>query len=160
MSKALVAWFSAESGRTTALAETLASLTGADKFEIVPEKPYSKADLNWRNPMSRCNREQVGKKDVPIAGKVPDMADYDVLYLGFPIWYYNAPMVIKTFVKDYDLSGKKLVLFATSGGSDIGATAEKLQPYLSAGAVIAGGRVFSADASADTLKAWLDSLAL
>lgn len=157
MSKALVAWFSAERGSTTALAEKLASVTGADKFEIVPEKPYTKADLNWNNPLSRCNREQIAKKDVPVAGSV-DMAPYDTLYLGFPIWYYNAPMVIKTFVKGLDLSGKKLVLFATSGGSDIGKTAEKLQPFLSKGAVIAGARVFSSGTSEDELKAWLETL--
>ena len=157
MSKALVAWFSAESGSTTALAEKVAAITGGDKFEIVPQKPYSKGDLNYGNPMSRCNREQLAKRDVPYVGKV-DMARYDTLYLGFPIWYYQAPMIIKTFVKDYDLAGKKIVLFARSGGSDIGKTAEKLQPYLSDGATIAGGKVFSSSATEAEVKAWLETL--
>ena len=110
MSKTLVAYFSAESGSTKALAETLAMVTGADKFEIVPAKPYSKADLNYSNPLARCNREQIAKKDVPIAGTVVNMADYDTVLIGFPIWYYNAPMIIKTFVQQYDLAGKKIAL--------------------------------------------------
>ena len=83
MSKTLVAYFSAESGSTKALAETLAMVTGADKFEIVPAKPYSKADLNYSNPLARCNREQIAKKDVPIAGTVVNMADYDTVLIGF-----------------------------------------------------------------------------
>lgn len=158
MSKALVAWFSAESGSTAALAEKFAAVTGADKFEIIPKKPYSKADMNYTNPMARCNREQIARRDVSIAGTVANMADYDTVYIGFPIWYYNAPMIIKTFVKQYDLSGKKVVLFARSGGSDIGKTVEKLQPYLSAGTNVAGAKVFSADATEDEVKAWLASL--
>lgn len=158
MSKTLVAWFSAESGSTTALAEKFANITGADKFEIVPKKPYSRADLAYSNPLARCNREQIAKKDVPIAGTVSNMADYDTVLIGFPIWYYNAPMIIKTFVKQYDLSGKKVILFARSGGSDIGKTVEKLQPYLSAGTEVAGAKVFSASATEDELKAWIASL--
>lgn len=158
MSKTLVAFFSAESGSTKALAGTLAGVTGADVFEIVPKKPYSRADLTYSNPLARCNREQVAKRDVPIAGTVDNMADYDTVLIGFPIWYYNAPMIIKTFVKQYDLSGKTIGLFATSGGSDIGRTAEKLEPYLNAGTTISGAKVFSRDASEDTLKAWVESL--
>lgn len=158
MSKTLVAFFSAESGSTKALAETMAAVTGADVFEIVPKKPYSKADLNYNNPLARCNREQIAKKDVPIAGTVANMADYDTVLIGFPIWYYNAPMIIKTFVQQYDLAGKKLGLFATSGGSDIGKTAEKLAPYLNDGASVAGAKVFARGATEDTLKAWVESL--
>ena len=108
--------------------------------------------------MSRCNREQIAKKDVPIAGTVSNMAGYDTVLIGFPIWYYNAPMIIKTFVKQYDLAGKTIGLFATSGGSDIGRTAEKLEPYLNAGTTVSGAKVFSRDASEDTLKAWVESL--
>lgn len=158
MSKTLVAWFSAESGSTTALAEKFANVTGADKYEIVPAKPYSKADLNYTNPVSRCNREQIARRDVPIAGTVANMADYDTVFIGFPIWYYNAPMIIKTFVKQYDLAGKKVVLFARSGGSDIGKTVEKLQPYLSDGTTVAGAKVFSADVSEAELKNWIANL--
>ena len=158
MSKTLVAYFSAESGSTKALAETLAMVTGADKFEIGPAKPYSKADLNYSNPLARCNREQIAKKDVPIAGTVVNMADYDTVLIGFPIWYYNAPMIIKTFVQQYDLAGKKIGLFATSGGSDIGKTAEKLMPYLKNGATVSGAQVFARSASEEVLKAWVDTL--
>ena len=150
MSKTLVAYFSAESGSTKALADTLAMVTGADKFEIVPAKPYSKADLNYSNPLARCNREQIAKKDVPIAGTVVNMADYDTVLIGFPIWYYNAPMIIKTFVQQYDLAGKKIGLFATSGGSDIGRTAEKLQPYMP-GAKILKARVLKGAEELDEL---------
>lgn len=158
MSKTLVTYFSAERGTTAALAEKLAAATGADVFEIVPKKPYSKADLAYSNPLARCNREQIAKKDVPIADTVDNMADYDTVLIGFPIWYYNAPMIIKTFVKQYDLAGKTIGLFATSGGSDIGRTAEKLEPYLNAGTTISGAKVFARNASEDTLKAWVESL--
>lgn len=158
MSKALVAWFSAEAGYTSELADKFAKVTEGDKFEIVPDPPYSKADLAYMNPLARCNREQIAKKLVPYAGKVENMADYDTLYIGFPIWYNQAPMVIKTFVKDYDLSGKKLVLFGTSGGSTIGKTGEKLKPFLSDGATIVGGNIFSRDASEADVKAWLETL--
>lgn len=158
MSKTLVAWFSAERGTTATLAEKLAKVTGADTFEIVPEKPYTKADLNWNNPLARCNREQIARKDVPVAGTVENMADYNTVFLGFPIWYYNAPLVIKTFVKGYDLSGKKIVLFATSGGSDIGKTAEKLKPFLSDGAEIVDAKVLNGAVSEEALKAWVNSL--
>ena len=158
MSKTLVAYFSAESGRTKTLAEKMATAVGADLVEIVPKKPYSKADLNYSNPMSRCNREQFAKKDVPVATVVENMDEYDTVLLGFPIWYYNAPMVIKTFVKGYDFTGKKLCLFATSGGSDVGKTAEKLQPYLNDGAVISGAKLFNGAVSEADLKAWVESL--
>ena len=158
MSKTLVTYFSAERGTTTALPEKLAAAAGADVFEIVPKKPYSKADLTYSNPLARCNREQIAKKDVPIAGTVDNMADYDTVLIGFPIWYYNAPMIIKTFVKQYDLAGKTIGLFATSGGSDIGRTAEKLEPYLNAGTTVSGAKVFNGAVSEADLKAWVESL--
>ena len=127
--KTLVAYFSAQ-GTTAAVAETLAKRMGADLFEIRPQVPYTATDIRWTNPVARCNREKIGKKDVPVAGTVSDWASYDLVYLGFPIWYYGAPNVINTFCKGYDWQGKQAVLFATSGGSDIGRTAEKLQPYM------------------------------
>ena len=133
--KALVAYFSAE-GTTRALAEALAKKTGADLFEIRPQEPYSAADIKWTNPLARCNREKIGKKDVPVAGQVADWEGYDLVYLGFPIWYYGAPNVVNTFCKGYDWAGKRVVLFATSGGSGIGRTAEKLQPYLPKGQIV------------------------
>ena len=133
--KTLTAYFSA-SGVTAKAAKAVAEAAGANLFEIKPEIPYSSADLNWMNPLSRCNREKLGKKDVPVAGTVERMDEYDMIYLGFPIWYGGAPNVINTFLKGYNLSGKKIAVFATSGGSGIGKTAEKLQPYLSGAAVI------------------------
>ena len=128
--KALVAYFSAEFGATRAVAEDLAAALGADLFEIVPETPYTAADLRWTNPLARCNREHLAGKDVPVAGKVEDFAQYDTVFLGFPIWYGYQPLVVSTFCKAYDWSGKKVYAFATSGGSGIGRTAEKLRPFV------------------------------
>ena len=134
--KTLVACFSAQ-GTTAALAKRLADRLGADLFEIRPAEPYTAADIRWTNPVARCNREKIGKKDVPVAGTVADWAAYDKVYLGFPIWYYGAPNVVNTFCKGYDWAGKQVVIFATSGGSGIGRTAEKLQAYLSNGHIAA-----------------------
>ena len=156
MSKKLVAYFSA-SGVTAKVSATLADAAGADLFEIRPAVPYSVADLKWTNPLSRCNREKIGKKDVPIADTVENMADYDLIFLGFPIWYYGAPNIIQTFLKGYDLSGKKLVLFATSGGSEMGKTAAKLEPYLGGAEIVAEKR-FQPGADIDTMKQWLEIL--
>lgn len=110
MGKRLVAYFSA-SGVTKGLAEKLAEAIEADIFEIAPVEPYTEADLKWTNPLARCNREKAGKKDVAIKETVQDMDSYETLYIGFPIWYWAAPNIINTFVKQYDLSGKKIVLF-------------------------------------------------
>ncbi len=146
--KTLVAYFSAQ-GTTEKIAKELAEKLGADLFAIVPEVPYTEADIKWTNPLSRCNREKIGKKDVPVSGKVENFAGYDRIFLGFPIWYYMAPNVIVTFCKDYDWNGKSVVLFATSGGSNIGKTAEKLMPYVE-GATIESASVVK---SADEIKA-------
>ncbi len=148
--KALVVYFSA-SGVTAKVARAVAEAAGADVFEIKPETPYSEADLNWRNPFARCNREKIGGKDVPAAGRVENMAEYDTLYVGFPIWYGCAPNVVSTFLKSYDLSGKKIYAFATSGGSGIGRTAEKLRPY-APGAEVVEAKLFK---SADEARAWV-----
>ena len=131
----LVTYFSAE-GTTKTVAEEFAKKIGADIFEIVPKEPYTKADINYLNPLSRCNKEQIGKKDVPVEGKVTDFDKYDTIYIGFPIWYAAAPRVIYTFCKDYDFRGKKVYAFATSGGSGIGKTAEKLEEYIKGAASI------------------------
>ena len=148
--KALVAYFSA-SGVTARVAQAVAEAAGADLFTIKPEKPYTDADLNYMNPMARCNREKLGKKDVPVSGKVENMAEYDTLYVGFPIWYGCAPNVVNTFLKSYDLSGKKIYAFATSGGSGIGKTAEKLKPYAT-GAEVVEAKLLSSPSDA---KAWV-----
>ena len=134
--KTLVAYFSAEAGTTAKVAKELAADLGAELFEIVPEKPYTPADLKWTNPLARCNREKIGKKDVPVAGTVADWESYDRVYLGFPIWYYGAPNVVNTFCKGYDWQGKRVALFATSGGSGIGRTVEKLRPYVAGGEIV------------------------
>ncbi len=156
MSKVLVTYFSAE-GNTAGVAERLAEAIGADVFEIRPEKLYTKADLRWANPLARCNKEKIGKKDVPVRGSVENMEDYDVVFVGFPIWYAGAPNVVTTFLKGYDLAGKKIALFATSGGSGMGKTAAKLQPIVP-GAEIVGGRLVKTSEPTEELKAWAESL--
>ena len=125
----LVTFFSVE-GNTAKLAKEFAARIGADVFEIVPKEPYTKADINYLNPVSRCNREQIGGKDVPVEGVIDNFDKYDTVYIGFPIWYGQAPRVIHTFAKGYDWAGKTVHAFATSGGSGIGKTAEKLSPSL------------------------------
>ena len=155
--KSLVTYFSAE-GTTKAVAERLASAIGADTFEIKPEVPYSKADINWTNPLSRCNKEKIGKKDVPVSGKIENFDEYDVVFIGFPIWYYGAPNIINTFVKGYDWSGKKFALFATSGGSGLGKSDEKLKTLMTGNPEYIGGEKFSGNASEEELKAWAESL--
>ena len=125
----LVVYFSAE-GTTAKVAKAFSERMKADLFEIVPEKPYSAADIKWTNPLARCNREKFGKKYVPVNGRIENFSDYDTVVIGFPIWYGAAPNVVNTFCKGYDWSGKRVFAFATSGGSGIGKTAEKLKPYL------------------------------
>ncbi len=139
----LVAYFSAE-GNTKKVAEEFAREIGADVFEIVPEKPYTKAEITWVNPLARCNKEKIGKKDVPVQGRVPEFEKYEKVYLGFPIWYGCAPNVVNTFCKDYNWAGKKVYAFATSGGSGIGKTAEKLKPYVEGASEVDAIRVKSA----------------
>lgn len=129
MKKTLVTYFSAE-GTTAAVAKAFAESIGADIFEIVPEEVYSAKDLNWKNPLARCNREKIGKKDVPVKGKIDNFDEYDTVFIGFPIWYGCAPNIINTFCKAYNWGGRKVYAFATSGGSAIGKTAEKLRPYV------------------------------
>ncbi|MCR5784054.1 MAG: flavodoxin [Eubacterium sp.] len=144
MGKTLVTFFSAE-GTTAKVAKEFAERIGADIFEIVPEIPYSAADIKWTNPLSRCNKEQFGKKDVPVAGKVQNFEEYDTVYIGFPIWYGAAPRVIYTFCRGYDWDGKKVYAFATSGGSGIGKTAEKLEPYVEGAVSVEAKLVRSAE---------------
>ena len=154
--KALVAYFSAESGRTANAAKSLAAAIGADLFEIKPEKPYTSSDLNYMNPLARCNREHITKKQVPVSGKVENFVEYDTVLIRFPIWYGCAPNVVNTFCKEYDFTGKKVAAFATSGGSGIGKTAEKLKPYVSGADVIDAKLMNGVDE--DTLKRWVDGL--
>ena len=134
----------------------MAQATGADLFEIVPEKPYSETDVNWKNPLARCNKEKLGKKDVPVAGSIENFNQYDVVFIGFPIWYGTAPNVVNTFAKGYDWKGKKIGIFATSGGSGIGKTAAKLQPYV-VGAEIVDAQV-NLPLDEESLKVWADKI--
>ena len=150
--KILVAYCSAEKGRTAAVANVIAEQLKADLFEIKPTVPYSKADLRWINPFARCNKEKMGKKEVPVTGKIENFSDYDTVFLGFPIWYGCAPNVVNTFCKDYDWSGKKVFLFATSGGGGMGKSAEKLEPYVK-GAEIAGEKLVK---KPEEIKPWLE----
>ena len=113
--KTIVIYFSAEFGKTSAVAADFAKSAGADLFEIVPEKPYTKQDLNYMNPLARCNKEFAAKKDVPVQGHIENWDEYDKVFIGFPIWYGQAPRVIHTFAKDYDWTGKSVHAFATSG---------------------------------------------
>ena len=153
--KSLVAYFSA-SGNTGTLAMHLAKVADADLFRIEPVDPYTEADLRWTNPLARCNKEKFGRKSVPISSKVENWDEYELVLIGFPVWYYAAPNIIETFVKSYDFSGKKVALFATSGGSDITKAPGKLQPLMSA--EIIGAKLFRADESERKLKEWIGSL--
>lgn len=142
--KTIVIYFSAEKGKTRKIAEELSNSIDADLFEIRPEQPYSASDLMWMNPLARCNKEKLGKKDVPVIGRIENWGDYDTVYLGFPIWYYAAPNVVNTFCKGYDWNGKTLHIFATSGSSGIGKTAEKLERYVTGTKIADAKRVTSA----------------
>ncbi len=152
----LVTYFSAE-GRTAKVAGALSKMLRAELFEIKPEVPYTASDINWKNPLARCNKEKIGKKDVPLAEKPESIDGYDTIFIGFPIWYYGAPNIIQTFVKDFDWAGKTIYLFATSGGSDMNKTAEKLLPYMK-NAVISGEKLVKASDGLEGLKAWVKSL--
>ena len=117
--KVLVAYFSA-SGTTKGVAQQLAEVAGAELHEIKPAQPYTDADLDWRNKQSRSSVEMQDRKSRPaITDKISDMKDYDVVYVGFPIWWYTSPTIINTFMETYDFQGKTVIPFATSGGSSI-----------------------------------------
>ena len=147
----LVIYFSAEAGTTRKVAQDFAASVNADLFEIIPEKPYTPADLNWMNPLARCNREKIGKKDVPVIGTVESWESYETVYIGFPIWYGCAPNVVNTFCKEYDWNGKRIYIFASSGGSGIGKTAQKLEPYVKGSTIVDARKVRSAEELVDWL---------
>lgn len=155
--KTLVAYFSA-SGQTAKLAKTLAGVTGGDLFEIAPETAYTAADLDWMDKKSRSTIEMKDPESRPaIAGKVADMAQYDTVFVGFPIWWYQAPRIIETFLESYDFSGKTVIPFATSGGSGMGGTNKALAPSCT-GARLLEGKVFRSSTSTDTLREWVKTL--
>ena len=159
MSRKLVAYFSA-SGVTAKVAETLSEAIGADLYEIEPEVPYTKEDLDWMDKQSRSTIEMNDPASRPaIAGKRDNMDDYDTVFVGFPVWWYVAPTIINTFLESYDLTGKTIIPFATSGGSGMGKTNEKLQPSCPNSKLIEG-KVFKKSASKSELAAWVDGLKL
>lgn len=158
MSKKLVAYFSA-SGVTAEEAKTLAEAAGADLYEIKPEVPYTKADLNWMDKKSRSTTEMNDLSFRPaIADRNAGVENYDVIFVGFPIWWYIAPTIINTFLESYDFSGKTVVLFATSGGSGMGKTAAGLKGSVAADTTIIEGKLLNGRQSVEDLKAWTDSL--
>lgn len=153
MAKALVAFFSA-SGVTAQVAERLASAIGADLYEIKPEVPYTSRDLDWRNKRSRSSVEMSDSSSRPaIATRVENMGAYDVVFVGFPIWWYREPSIIDTFIEAYDFTGKTVVPFATSGGSGMGNVSRNLQA-LAPEAKVAQGERFSPRVAAGELAAW------
>ncbi len=153
MSKTLVAYFSA-SGVTAKVAKKLSDAIGADLFEIKPEVPYTKADLNW---MDKKSRSSIEMNDLsfrpPVAEKMDNMADYDTVYVGFPIWWYIAPTIINTFLEQYDMTGKTIIPFATSGGSGMGKTNDNLSSSCK-GAKLLEGKVLRSNVSAEELVSW------
>lgn len=149
MPKKLVAYFSA-SGTTARVAKELAEAAKADIYEIRPEMLYTSNDLDWRDKSSRSSVEMADKKSRPkLADKNAKIADYDVIFIGFPIWWYVAPHIINTFLESYDFTGKKVVVFATSGGSGFGNTVKELQPSAPKANIIEGkllnGRIDKAE---------------
>ena len=157
MSKKLVAYFSA-SGVTAKVAKTLASAIDADLHEILPVQKYTSADLDWTNKKSRSSVEMNDKSFRPaIANQIENMEQYDVVYVGFPIWWYVAPTIINTFLESYNLEGKVIVPFATSGSSGMGGTNADLKDSCK-GAELKEGRRFSSNAGAGELNAWAEKI--
>ena len=158
MAKKLVAYFSA-SGVTAKVADMLADAIGADIHEICPKVPYTKADLNWMDKKSRSSIEMTNKKIRPeIAESNVRIEEYDVVFLGFPIWWYVAPTIINTFLESYDFAGKKIILFATSGSSGFGKTAEELKVSVPASCEINEGKLLNGKQTIPTIRAWTETL--
>ena len=160
MPKTLVAYFSA-SGVTAKVADKLADALGADIYEIRPAVPYTKADLNWMNKKSRSTIEMNDKTIRPaIANKDARIDEYDTIFLGFPIWWYVAPTIINTFLESYDFSDKKIILFATSGGSKFGKTVEELKNSVPASCEIVEGKLLNGIQTIPSIRKWTESINL
>lgn len=157
MSAKLVAYFSA-GGVTAKAAKILAKAADADLYEIKPEIPYTSADLEWMNKKSRSSIEMSNPDSRPqLADTSAAIDKYDVIFIGFPIWWYTAPTIIKTFLEAYDFSRKTIILFATSGGSGFGKTAETLQKIVP-GATVREGRILNGNLDPAEIKNWTDKL--
>ena len=156
MSKTLVAYFSA-SGVTKRVAENLASAINADIYEIKPKNLYTDADLNWMDKTSRSSVEMSDWNSRPEIEEDNFSTDeYDKIFLGFPVWWYIAPTIINTFLEKHDFSNKKIVLFATSGGSRFGRTVENLKPSVDNSAEIIEGDILNSNPSKEQLKVWAE----
>ena len=156
MSKTLVAFFSA-SGTTKGAAEKLAAAAGGDLYEIRPAVPYTSADLNWQDRRSRSSLERNNPSSRPeLADKGADIAACDRIFLGFPIWWYTAPHIIRTFLEHTDFTGKTIILFATSGGSGLGNTARELASSCP-GAAIKTGKMLNGRQSKEALRQWAEN---
>ena len=159
MSKKLIAYFSA-SGSTAKLAKTLAAAADAALYEIRPAVPYERRDLNWMDKKARSTVEMQDKNCRPeLADHDAPVADADVIFVGFPVWWYREPSIIDSFLEAYDFGGKTVVPFLTSGGSDLGEGQGRIEA-LAKGATVLRGRRFSARASESELKAWIAGLKL
>ena len=159
MSKKLVAYFSA-SGTTASVAKTLAEAADAGLYEIVPETPYTSNDLNYNDSSSRSSQEMNDSDARPaISGSVEDMEQYDVIFLGYPIWHGQAPKIISTFLESYDLSGKTIVPFCTSASSGLGSSAANLHS-LASNATWLDGQRFSGSAARPAVETWVNGLNL
>lgn len=160
MIKKLVACFSA-TGTTQKVAQTLSEAINGDLYEIKPEVPYTKADLDWTDAQARSTIEMKKRSfRPPITDKKANVDDYDLIFLGFPIWWYIAPTIINTFLESYDFSGKTIVLFSTSGGSGFGRTLINLKRSLDDSTTIIEGKILDSAETKESLKSWVDSLEL
>lgn len=158
--EALVAYFSA-TGVTRRVAENLAKALKVDTYEIKAKVPYTHEDLNWTDKKSRSSVEMADKAFRPeLADKNANISDYDTIFLGFPIWWYVAPTIINTFLESYDFSGKTIVLFATSGGSGMGKTADELKKSVASNTIIKTGSILKGSQSQESLVDWIANLAL
>ena len=158
MSKTLVAYFSA-TGITKAVAQNLADVLKSDLYEIKPKIPYENADLNWMDKSSRSSIEMDDKSSRPaIVNDDAHIENYNTIYLGFPIWWYVAPTIINTFLESYDFSDKRIILFATSGGSNFGGTIEFLKNSVSDTTEIIEGKLLNYNPSKEEISEWIDSL--
>lgn len=159
MSSKLVAFFSA-SGTTARAAQNLARAIDADLFEIVPEQPYSSADLNWNNSSSRSSVEMNDDACRPgVSSMVDHMESYDTVFVGFPIWWYVEPRIIDTFLESYNFEGKTIVPFATSGGSGLGKAPQRMQT-IAKGSTVKPGKLLNGRQDAASFQQWVSEMGL
>lgn len=156
--KALVAFFSA-SGITKEVAQKIAEIIESQIYEIVPQEPYSKADLDWTNEQSRTTLECKDKSSRPKIANPIDIGDFEIIFVGFPIWWYTAPHIVNTFLESHDFSGKIIIPFCTSGGSELGSAPKDLQKSAPNASFKSGAR-FNFGQSKGSIRKWIDSLGL